>query len=147
MKPSPTARRAGQALVEFALVCFLLVFTLLAVFELGRMILVYTSLANAARVGVRYASVHGSTNIGAGMDGPSGPSDTTNIETIVRNYARTSLLDPARLNITVSYPSGGAAANAPGSRVRVRVMYVYDPFMVIPLGVRLGSLTEGIIVF
>jgi Flp pilus assembly protein TadG len=139
--------RAGEALVEFALVCFLLVFMLLAAFEIGRMLLVYNSLANAARVGVRYASVHGNTNTGSGMDGPSGPGNTANVETIVRNFARTSLLDVTRLNITVSYPTGGASANAPGSRVRVRVLYVYDPFMVIPLGVRLGSRTEGVIVF
>jgi Flp pilus assembly protein TadG len=140
-------KRSGEALVEFALVCFLLVFTLLAAFEIGRMLLVYNSLANAARVGVRYASVHGSTNTGSAMDGPSGPGNTANVETVVRNYARTSLLDVTRLNITVSYPSGGASANAPGSRVRVRVLYIYDPFMVIPLGVQLGSRTEGIIVF
>lgn len=139
--------RTGQALVELALVCFLLVFMLFAAFEISRMLLVYNSLANAARVGVRYASVHGSTNTGSGIDAPSGPGNTVNVENVVRNYARTSLLDVTRLNITVSYPTGGASANAPGSRVRVRVLYVYDPFIVIPLGVRLGSLTEGIIVF
>jgi len=147
MRRQQTDRRAGTALVELTFVIFLLVSTLLATFELSRMLLVYNSVANAARVAVRYASVHGSTNTGTGVDGPSGPSNTTHIKTIVEDYAKTSLLDVTKLQITVTYPDGGASANAPGSRVRVRVMYDYDPLMLLPLSVPLGSLTEGIIVF
>ncbi len=145
---SPTRpKTTGQALVEFAIVCFLLIFTLLALFELCRMLLVYDSLANASRVAVRYASVHGSTNSGTGVNGPSGPSDTTQVETVARNYMSNSLIDLSKLTVIVDYPTGGATANAPGSRVRVRVSYPYDPFMVLPLNVSMGSQTEGIIVF
>ena len=39
----------------------LTVIMLLFVVEMGRMLLVYTTVANAARAGVRYAIVHGST--------------------------------------------------------------------------------------
>ena len=140
-------KRLGQALVEFAIVCFLLIFTLLGVFELCRMLLVYNSLANASRVAVRYASVHGSLNSGSGINGPSGPGNTTQVETVVRNYMSNSLIDLTKLTVLVDYPTGGASANAPGSRVRVRVSYPYDPFMVLPLNVPMGSQTEGIIVY
>jgi hypothetical protein len=56
-------------------------------------------------------------------------------------------MDTNNLAITVEYPAGGASANAPGSRVRVQVVYPYDPFFVLPLNVPLASRTEGIIVY
>ena len=140
-------RRRGAALIEFAFVCLLFLITLVGAYELCRMLLVFTTLANACRVGVRYAAVHGSTNTGGGLNAPSGPGNTVNVENIVRDYTRGSLLDTGNLAITVEYPTGGASANAPGSRVRVQVVYPYDPFFVLPLNVPLGSRTEGIIVY
>ena len=55
------ARRAGQTMVEFSVVAVLTAITLLFVVEIGRTVLVYTAVANAARAGVRYAVVHGSS--------------------------------------------------------------------------------------
>jgi Flp pilus assembly protein TadG len=137
----------GAALIEFSFACLLFLITLFGVFELCRMLLVYTSLANACRVGARYASVHGSTNTGTGVNGPSGPGDTTNIENVVRDYTTGSLMNPASLTVTVEYPAGGAGANAPGARVRVQAVYPYDPFFLVPLNVQLASLSEAIIVY
>jgi Flp pilus assembly protein TadG len=51
----------GQSLVEFSLVALLTVMMMLFVAEMGRMLLVYTAVANAARAGSRYAIVHGGT--------------------------------------------------------------------------------------
>lgn len=140
-------RHRGAALIEFTFVCVLFLITLFGALELCRMVLVYTSLANASRVGARYASVHGSSNMGTGVNGPSGPGNTTNVENVVRDYTTGSLIDKSNLTVTVLYPTGGAAANAPGSRVRVQVTYPYDPFFVLPLGVQLASLSEAVIVF
>jgi len=50
----------GQALVEFALCTVLLLALIFAVVEFGRMMLCYTTIANGARIGARYAIVHGS---------------------------------------------------------------------------------------
>jgi Flp pilus assembly protein TadG len=47
-------------MVEFSVVALLTAITLLFVVEIGRTVLVYTTVANAARAGVRYAVVHGS---------------------------------------------------------------------------------------
>jgi len=49
----------GSTLVEFGQVAFLLITTMLAMVEFGRMLVVYTTVANSARAGARYAIVHG----------------------------------------------------------------------------------------
>ena len=137
----------GSALVEFSLVAFSFVFILLGVVEMGRIVLVYTTVANAARVGARYAIVHGSDRTGSGSTGPSGPGSTTQVETVVKNFASAGLLDTSRLKITVTYPNG---SNAPGNAVNVAVSYPYDPFVGYfssALGVTLGSTSRGIITF
>ncbi len=148
MKHSPCQRRRkrqqGAGLIEFALVALQLMLVLLSLLEFGRMVLVTTSVANAARTGIRYAIVHGSTRTGSGVDGPSGPSLTTHIEANVRYYASAGLIDAARLNVAVSYPDGD---NDPGSRVRITLVYPYDPFTVLPLSVNLASTSEGVISF
>jgi len=107
------------------------------------MVLVYTSLANSARAGVRYAIVHGSNRTGTG-EPASGPGNTTNVETVVKNLAKAGTVDPSTLTVTVAY-SGG---NTPGSLVTVTVTYPYHPFTtVLPLNVNITSTTQGIIVF
>jgi Flp pilus assembly protein TadG len=134
----------GSAIVEFALVALQLCIALLGVVEFGRMVLVSTTVANAARTGIRYAVVHGATRTGTGVDGPSGPGSTTQIETNIQRYAGVGLLDTSQLTMTITYPDGN---NNPGSRVQVTVIYPYNPFTVLPLNVNLGTTTQGVICF
>ena len=54
----PLASPRGQALVEFALVLPLLVFLIVGLFDLGRAVYTYNSIANAARTGNRVAIVN-----------------------------------------------------------------------------------------
>ena len=135
----------GSTLIEFALCAFLLVILLLSVVEMGRMILVYTTVTNAARAGSRYAIVHGSTRTGSGVDGPSGPgNDPPEVVQAVKNFASAGALDVTRLNITVTYPNG----NDIGDPVNVTVVYPYDPMInYLPLSVPLSNSTRGVIVF
>jgi Flp pilus assembly protein TadG len=139
-------RTRGQTLVEFSLVAFLTIVLLLSIVEISRMVLVYTTVANAARAGARYAIVHGATRTGSGVDGPSGPTaNPLQVVTVVRNFASAGLLSPGILVITVNYPG---ASNAPGQPVTVAVVYPYDPLTTyFPLRVRLGSLSQGVISF
>jgi Flp pilus assembly protein TadG len=51
-------RDTGQALVEFALVFPIAILLILAVFDVGRLVLVYNGLTNAAREGARLAVVN-----------------------------------------------------------------------------------------
>jgi Flp pilus assembly protein TadG len=120
---------------------------MLGVLETGRLVLVYTTIANAARAGARYAIVHGSSRAtGTLITNASGPSaNPAQILTVIKNFASAGALTVTRLIITVSYPS---SSNAPGQMVTVTVVYPYDPLTTyLPWTVRLGSTTEGVITF
>ena len=141
------AGRAGQTLVEFSVVTLLTVILLLFVVETGRMLLVYTTVANAARAGVRYAIVHGSTrSAGTAANNAAGPgSNPIQVVTVVKNFASAGLLTTSLLVVNVTYPGG---SNAPGQYVTVSVVYPYDPLTTyFSKTLRLGSATQGIIVF
>jgi Flp pilus assembly protein TadG len=138
---------AGQSLVEFSIVCFMLCILTLAVVEMGRMVLVYATVANAARVGARYAVVHGSSrSAGSGASNASGPSNNpAQILNVVTNFASAGILTTSRLVITVTYPG---SSNAPGQLVDVTVSYPYDPLTTfLPFRVNMGSTTQGVIAF
>jgi Flp pilus assembly protein TadG len=142
--PRSSGSRSGQSLLEFAVVGFMLGILLFAVVEIGRAVLVYVTTASAARIGARYAMLHGSSRTGSGADGPSGPgSNPAQVISIVQNVAAAGLLTPANLDITVSYPD---SSNAPGSRVSVTVIYPYNALTTfIPWTMRLGSTTQEVI--
>ena len=148
--PAVTKRtfgRSGQSLVEFALTAFLTVITLLFVVEMGRMLLVYTAVANAARAGVRYAVVHGSSRTtGAAQNDASGPSSNpAQVVTVVDNFAGIGPLTTGLLVVSVTYPG---FSNAPGQPVNVSVVYPYDPLITFfPSTLRLGSAARGIILY
>jgi len=141
-------REEGNTLVEFALVGFSFIILLLGVVEMGRMLLVYTSIANAARAGSRYAIVHGGERTGSGIDGPSGPTcPCAQVDKVVKSFASSGLVTTSNLTITVEYPDG---TNTAGSRVTVKVMYPYDPligFFNSMLGTTMGTISEGVITF
>ena len=137
----------GSGLVEFSLSAFILMILVFAGVEFGRMTLVYATVADSARAGVRYAIVHGVSRTGSGVDGPSGTGNTAQVVTVVKNFASAGMLDTSRLEVTVAYPDI-FPENAPGKRVNVTVVYPYDPFTTFfKIAVRLGSTTQGIIAF
>lgn len=145
-------REEGQTTVEFGFVVVLLIMVLLGVVEMGRMILVYTTMADAARAGVRYAMVHGGDRTGSGSSGASGPSSGTSctcpeVQTVVNAYAAAGLLNTANVTTTVTYPD---SSNLPGSAVSVTVQYTYDPLISYfnpSLATTLSSTSEGVITF
>jgi len=144
---SRLAGRGGQTLVEFCVVTLLTVGAALFVVEMGRMRLVYTTIANSARAGLRYATVHGSTrSAGTTIDSASGPGgNPAQVLTVVKNFASAGLLTTSRLVVNVTYPGG---SNAPGQSVNITVVYPYDPLTTyFSKTLRLGSATQGIIVF
>ncbi|WP_051979664.1 TadE/TadG family type IV pilus assembly protein [Edaphobacter aggregans] len=136
----------GSTLIEFGLIALMFMIMLVSVVELSRMMLVFNTVANSARAGARYAIVHGADRTGAGVNGPSGPGNTTQVETVVQNFAKAGLLTTGNLTITVAYPNGN---NNAGSPVTVTVSYPYDPL--IPyfsmLSRTVASTTEGVITF
>ncbi len=61
----------GQSLVEFALVLPVFLLMVFGIIDLGRVIWAYDNLANAAREGARYASVHGGSELTVCQTGPN----------------------------------------------------------------------------
>lgn len=132
-------RRRGQGQIEFLLVIVLFLLTLMGAFEFCRLLLSYTTLANASRVGMRYASVHGSSNDVGFV------TTTSEIEGIVRNFTKGSLIDPNQVTVTTTWPQSGS--DAPGAPVVVEVSYPYRPFVLLPMETNLNASVEGIITF
>jgi Flp pilus assembly protein TadG len=142
-----TADDRGQSLVEFGLVAFILVMLLLGVVEIGRMVLVYTTVANATRAGARYAIVHGTDNL----------ATVDQIKTVVKNFLSTAPLDTTRVkagDIVVNYPgdpskSGSTNCKNPGCGVTVTTTYSYDPLITyFPWpAINLRSTSQGAITF
>jgi Flp pilus assembly protein TadG len=132
----------GSTLVEFSLVLFMLLIVIFGVVEMARLVLVYTTVANSARAGARYAIVHG----GDLTSGASGNGNDANVKTVVKNFASAGTLPLADSDITVTY----SPTNTAGSTVTVKVVYTYRPLLSYfdsLLNVRLGSTSQGVITF
>ena len=102
------------------------------------MLLTYTTVTNAARVGTRYAIVHGNDD----------PVSTSTIQSIVTAYLHTALTTLVSATITVSYPDA-AACTKPGCHVQISVAYPYDTWFTyfkLP-SFNVNSTSEGVITF
>jgi hypothetical protein len=142
--------RRGSSMVEFAFVTFLLVMMMCCLFEFSRMALVYTDLANASRVAVRYAITHGVDRTGAcssgagcgATDGAATASSICSSSGVLTGIA-TGPLNTG--NLVCTYSGLGGAV---GTIVRVNVSYAYDPwFNLAPFKVTLSSTSEGVITY
>jgi Flp pilus assembly protein TadG len=111
-KTSPRGnRRRGQAMVEFSLVFIIFLMLMVGLFELGRVVWIYTTVAHAARQGARYAMVHG--------NGGS-PDDAALIASV---KAQAVGLTDSVIQVTPTWEGGGIV----GSFVSVRVSYAFVP--------------------
>lgn len=113
-----SARRTprGASMVEFALVFLLFLLVVAGVFEFGRGVWTFTTIAHAARQGARFAMIRGSRN----------PTTTEQVRNVVRNAAVG--LNKAQVEVTTVWPSGVKKGNV----VQVQVSY--------PFGLVSGSL-------
>ena len=133
----------GGTLVEFSLTVLMLLMLMFGVVEMGRLVLVYTTIANSARAGARYAIVHGG-DLTTGASGPG--NDPAAVLTVVKNFASAGTLQLSDSNISVRY----SPSNTAGSTVTVKVVYTYTPmlgYFNTLLNVSLGSTSQGVITF
>lgn len=142
----------GNTMVEFSLISVMFIMLLLGVVEMGRMILVYTTIAHAAKYGSRYAIVHGYFQSGT----TSTTATVTAIQTQVQNFSGIAPLKTSSVGVTVTYPtysySGNTycGTNAVGCPVQVKVTYPFTPLLGYfnsMLSVTLSSTSEGIITY
>lgn len=146
----------GQSLVEFSLVFLILIVMIIGFIETVIFIHTYNVLADAAKEGVRYAIVHGSSN-----SSPSGPSCAGSGcaaitgapgTGVVKTYAQYSLHSTTTMTVTANYNPGNAngatACNTAPCLVQVTVSYPYQPlFGVAWATVTVNAAAEGRIVF
>jgi Flp pilus assembly protein TadG len=133
---------AGQALVEFAMAALITLLLVLGVVEFSRIMLVYTTLADAARLGARYAITHGTP---PGNSVPTQSDIQSGVQAVVEKFLAPGTVDINTVVITTSFPPSGATT--PGNRVLVDLYYPYN-FLVLPihqLSLSLVTNSEGII--
>jgi Flp pilus assembly protein TadG len=142
----------GNTIVEFALISVMFIMLLLGVIEMGRMILVYTTIAHAAKYGERYAIVHGFFRTGA----TDTTATVTDIQTQVQNFSGIAPLITSNVNVAVNYPTyvldkkTYCGTNAVGCPVQVKVTYPFAPLLGYfnsMLSVNLSSTSEGVITY
>jgi len=146
-------RRAqrGQGLAEFALVFPIIVLLLVAIFDIGRGVYAYTSIANAARQGARVAAVNqlypaeSDTICNENMpveDLAAGGTPTWSARACAAAAANSLGLRPTNVTVTYAAPSGSILAcpagpapalplaNTPfhvGCMATVTVTYTWSP--------------------
>jgi Flp pilus assembly protein TadG len=115
--------RRGAAVIETALVCPVLMILLVGSMDLARVLFAYGTVAEASRVGARYAMVHG-----AQSSSPVGP--TANDATVASTVkANAPALNTTNLTVTSTWLLGTNDASSP---VTVTVSY--------PCSLSLGNL-------
>jgi Flp pilus assembly protein TadG len=136
----------GTVMVETGLALLLAFPVIFSAFELCIFTYTQAILGDAARVGVRYAIIHGTDS--TTCSGPSsGCSDQSgaNVTTMVQNYAAASLNSLSGITVTPSWPD---SSSAPPSRVIVTVTYTYSPFFPnTGLSMAMNATAEGRIVY
>lgn len=135
---SDRSSRRGQALAEFGVSAVVALLLILGVVEFSRIMLVYTTLADAARMGARYAITHGtipgnSASVGSIEDG---------VQAVVQKFLAPGTVNIKAAVITTSFPN---SATTPGNPVQVTVSYPYDWLIEhFPITVTLSTTSEGI---
>jgi hypothetical protein len=105
--------------------------------EVDRMMLVYTSLGDAARMGLRYYIVHG--------DDSSDVVTLTKVQDMVKSFATGVNANDLTINCVPN-----ACPSVPGTQVAVEVTYDYNPlfgFLGSRWGITLTASASGIVVY
>ena len=107
-------RRRGSTIVEFSLVFIILLTLVLGIFEIGRTVWNYNTVAYAARQATRFASVR------SAMGAANYSVSPNPIDQVAKTNAPG--LDPNLLTVTKTWTPD----NSPGSRVQITVSYPVD---------------------
>ena len=127
-------RRRGVALVEGAVVLFVLLVLLFGMLDLGLLVLDYNTLSEATRRLARAAIVHG--QMAAPQQTVWGPTTISGTAADGSQYAlalkpELATFNLSNVNYSLAWPSG---SNQPGSQVTVTATYVYQPIFTYLLG-------------
>lgn len=125
----------GSSLVETAIVLNLFLVLLLGILDAGRALYTYHLVDNAARIGARFAIVHGSNCAHTASGTDQWPCNAGQTE--IQNYvqAQSVVMGLGSPAVAVSWPGGNpgcTASSSPysaqGCLVKVTVTYTFDPW-------------------
>src|SRR5690348_6414276 len=102
----------GQALVENAMTCVVFFTLLFGIIEFGYAFYCYDQCSEAAKLGTRYAIVHGATS--------TSPADANAVKSWILNHV--TGVDPNKVVVNTTW----SPDNNPGSTVNVTVQYSFD---------------------
>lgn len=109
--------RSGTTITEMALIVPIVLLLLLGIADMSQVIYAYGAVSEAARIGGRYAIVHGSQSTS-----PVGPAaNDATLQSVV--LANAPGLKSSQVSVTSSWPNGGNDAACP---VTVTVSYSYS---------------------
>ena len=158
-RPRRLGDRKGQSLIEFAISALVLVMLMITVFEVIRLLWVYTTVSNAARMGARYATVHGADNAATTSSATNcgGTMTSGSVMAAVCAYIQTAPINISNATFTISYPgkfpgtttSCGSTTDTAGCPFTINVSYTYDPWVSyfgFP-ALTVSSQSEGIITY
>ncbi len=115
-------RERGQAIVEFALAATVALTVIFGVVDFGRALYTYDLVTGAARVGTRYAIVHGSSCTLAGC-----PASAAAIQTYV--LSKVTGVTSSQLSVTTTWSTApgctDSAHQGPQCIVKVQVSYPF----------------------
>ena len=122
---------SGSVAIETALSFMMIMTLVLGIIECCMMVYTYSVLADAARHGVRYATIHGASS--SNCSGPStgcADSSAANVINDVTTYARTFTGNISGMTVQVTYPDAGGSTTP--SRVTVTIRCTYRPLFNFP---------------
>jgi Flp pilus assembly protein TadG len=132
----------GQALVEFAMTIPIVLAVMFGIVDFGRALYTYDLVTSAARVGSRYASVHGSGCSPA----PSCTASSATIQAYVRSTVNG--INSSVLTVTTTWPAAtGCAGGSPTPQcpVKVTVSYPFQFLLSFNLTVTITNASQVII--
>lgn len=132
----------GQALVEFALTIPIIFLAIFGVIDFGRALYAYDLVTSAARLGSRFAIVHGP----ACSPAPTCTATPDTVQTYVRSQE--SGIDASTLNVTTTWPvATGCAGGAPMQKcpVLVTVTYSFKYLLVFSFSTRMTSSSQMVV--
>lgn len=138
----------GQTIVEFALASSVALFLLFGIIEFGRAFYAYNLVAQAARLGTRYAIVHATipphdcSNVSIGT-APCETDITAYIDSKITGLESSKLLTSSFFWETASATCSAKAS--PGCYVRIKVQYTFG-FVALPFPPQIMSSQSQLVI-
>jgi Flp pilus assembly protein TadG len=135
---------------------FALIALIFGVVEFGRIVLVFNTVTDAARLGARWAITNSTPPTSTSLTNAQVNAIGSGVQTVVTNFLRggTVNTNSAGLSITTTFPNNtcsgsitpACSGTTPGNPVQVSISYPYDVLVSIyPINITVRGTSEGII--